>query len=204
MTLHPQPLARSRAPQVIVPLLLAALAGPAWAGPPAHYSLDPAKSTLEFEFVQAGAKNKGKFLKFPVTLEFAPDAAPAGRLDVTVDIASLNTADKDRDETLRGADLFDAAKFPQARFLATRIEKTGAGYVAQGKLTIRGVTRDVPVAFTFRDANEGGKTVGYLAGSTTIHRLDFGVGQGDWKNTGADGIANDVKVSYSLRLVAGP
>jgi polyisoprenoid-binding protein YceI len=176
-------------------LPLAAWAGPA---PPVHYTIDPAKSSLEFAFVQAGAANKGKFKSFPVTLDFSPDNLGASKLDVTVQIGSLDTGDKERDDTLRGGDLFDAAKFPQARFTSSAITKTASGYLASGKLTIRGVTRDMQVPLTFRAATEQGQTVGYLAGGATVHRLDFGVGQGDWKST--EWIANDVKVSYSLRL----
>jgi polyisoprenoid-binding protein YceI len=183
--------------------LLVALPAATWAAPPTHYTLDAAKSSLEFAFVQAGAANKGKFVKFPVALDLGPDTAPA-KLDVTVEIGSLNSGDNDRDDTLKSPDLFDAKKYPQAHFIATQITKTPAGFLAQGKLTIRNVTRDTSVPFTFRTATEGAQTAGYLAGSTTIHRLDFGVGQGDWKNTGADGIGNDVKVTYSLRLVAAP
>jgi polyisoprenoid-binding protein YceI len=183
--------------------LLVVLAFPAAAfadAPLTHYTIDAAKSTLEFSFVQAGAQNKGKFTKLQVALDFSPDNLPASKLDVTVPIGSLDSGDKERDDTLRGGDMFDAAKFPQARFTATQITKSGNGYVAQGKLTIRGVTRDTQVPLTFRTATEQGQTVGYLAGSTTIHRLDFGVGQGDWKST--EWVANDVKVSYSLRLTA--
>jgi polyisoprenoid-binding protein YceI len=196
-----RPVWSAPATSACVALLLAAL--PTWAATPTHYTLDAARSGLEFEFVQLGATNKGKFVKFPVTLDLGPDGTPA-RLEVTVDIGSLNTADKERDDTLKSSDLFDAAKYPQARFLATQFTKSPTGFVAQGKLTIRGVTKDAPIPFTFRTATEGGQSAGYLAGSTTIHRLDFGVGQGDWKNTGSDGIANDVKVSYSLRLTAAP
>jgi hypothetical protein len=61
------------------------------------------------------------------------------------------------------------------------------------------VSRDIHVPFTFRTANEQGKPSGYLLGKTTIKRLDFGVGQGDWKST--EWVGNDVSVSYSLRLV---
>jgi len=167
-----------------------------------HYSLDPAKSTLEYQYIQAGAQDKGKFGKFQASLELSPDSLPASKLDVVVEIASLNTGDKERDETLRSPDLFDAAKYPQARFTSTQITKTASGYDAAGKLTIRGVTRDQHVLFAFRTADEQGKPVGYLTGKTAIKRLDFGVGQGDWKAT--DQVGNDVTVSYSLRLTGSP
>ena len=180
----------------------AAAAPPAAAAAPAavaaHYALDPAKSSLEFTFLQAGAKNTGRFPRFAVTLD-SPGADPAGgRLEVTVEVAALDTGDKDRDDTLRSDELFAVKKFPQAHFLATQIVKTAAGYEADGALTIRGVTRDAKVPFTFREATEGGAAVGYLAGKTLVRRLDFGVGQGEWKST--DQAGNDVTVSFALRL----
>jgi len=164
-----------------------------------HYTLDQAKSTLEFQFVQAGAQNKGKFTRSPVTLEFSPDNLAASKLDVVVETGSLDTGDKERDDTLKGADLLAVAKFPQARFTSTQITKTANGYDAAGKLTLRGVSRDIHVPFSFRTADEQGKPAGYLLGKTTLKRLDFGVGQGDWKST--EWVGNDVSVSYSLRLV---
>ena len=163
-----------------------------------HYTLDPAKSSLEFTFLQAGAKNTGRFPRFAATLDCAGADPAGGRLEVTVEVAALDTGDKDRDDTLRSDELFAVAKFPQAHFLSTRIVKTATGYEAEGGLTIRGVTRQTQVPFTFREATEGGAAVGYLAGKTLVRRLDFGVGQGEWKAT--DQAGNDVTVSFSLRL----
>jgi polyisoprenoid-binding protein YceI len=165
-----------------------------------RYVLDQAKSTLEFAFTQAGALNKGHFGRFPVSMDFSADNLAASRLEVGIDVNSLDTGDKDRDDTLRGADLLSVAKFPQAHFSATQIVKTAAGFEASGKLTIRGVARDARVPFTFRTASEAGTAVGYMSGKLTIRRLDFGVGQGDWKAT--DQVGNDVTVSFALRLTA--
>jgi polyisoprenoid-binding protein YceI len=163
------------------------------------YLLDPAKSLLEYQFVQAGAQNKGRFTKYQATLEMAGDSP--GKLDVVVDMKSLDTGDKERDDTMRSADLFDVGKFPQARFTSSQITKTAAGFDAAGKLTIRNVTRDVHVPFTLRSADEQGNAAGYLAGKLVLRRLDFGVGQGDWKST--EWVGNEVTVSYTLRLLPG-
>ncbi|HKD53208.1 MAG TPA: YceI family protein, partial [Steroidobacteraceae bacterium] len=165
----------------------------------AHYVLDPAKSTLQFVFTQAGARNQGRFTRFPVTFNFSPTSPTAGHLEVTVEMTSVDTGDQERDDTLRGDDLFAVTKFPQAHFSATRINKTASGFEAVGKLTIRGVTHDLTVPFTFRTATENGAAVGYMEGRTSIKRLDYGVGQGDWKAT--DQLANDVAVAFTLRLV---
>jgi polyisoprenoid-binding protein YceI len=176
--------------------------GASAAGPASvpHYVLDPAKSSLEFAFDQAGAQNKGKFTRLAVSFDFSPENPAAGRLEVTVEMSSADTGDKERDDTLRGEDLFAVAKFPQAHYTATQLTKSPTGYEAVGKLTLRGVTRDVRVPFTFRTATENGASVGYMSGKTTVRRLDFGVGQGDWKAT--DQLGNDVGVSFALRLTA--
>jgi len=167
-----------------------------------RFVLDPARSSLQFTFLQAGAQNTGRFPRFTVALDF-PGADPAGgRLEVAVDVAALDTGDKDRDELLRSEELFAVAKFPQARFSASQVVKTASGFEADGKLTIRGVTRDARVPFTFREAAEGGAAAAYMAGKTVVRRLDFGVGQGEWQAT--DQAGNDVTVSFSLRLTPAP
>jgi len=192
---------RAPGPSVVAALLLAALPAAAADAPAVtHYVLDPAKSTLEFAFAQAGAQNKGQFKRFTVTLDFSADNLAASHLDVTIDMNSLDTGDQERDQTLRDTDLFAVKKFAQARFSAAQIVKTASGYEAVGKLTIRDVTRDARVPFTFRTAQEGGATAGYMSGKTSVKRLDYGVGQGDWKAT--DQVSNEVGVSFALRLSA--
>jgi polyisoprenoid-binding protein YceI len=174
---------------------------PAVLAAPATYRLDPSKSTLSFGFTQAGARNKGRFDKFDVNFVVDTAQSQATRLDVAVQIASLDTADKDRDSTLRGADLFNAAKFPQAHFAATTFTHTDAThYEAVGKLTIRDVTRDLRVPFTF--APEAGSSAGSMTGQIVIKRLEFGVGQGEWKST--EWVGDEVAVAFTLRLVAAP
>jgi polyisoprenoid-binding protein YceI len=186
--------------QCLAVLLLLACASAATAAP-VVYSVDAAKSALEFEFVQAGAKNKGRFPKLTLNFSFADDSLAASRLDVTLDLAALDTGDKERDDTLRDADLFNVAKFPQAHFAATQISKTTAGgYEAAGNFTLRGITRPLHVPFTLRSATEQGRQVLYMTGKTLVKRLDFGVGQGDWKST--EWVGNDVNITFNLRLVA--
>jgi len=167
---------------------------------PVHYSVDAARSLLRFSFVQAGAENTGRFRSMKGDITFAPDNLAGSRIDVTIDVASLDTGDEERDTTLKGADLFDVAKYPQARFIATKLVAKGTSrFDAQGKLTIRNVTRDLNVPITFQTKTEQGKTVGYMTGRVTIRRLDFGVGQGEWKST--EWVNDNVTVSFSLRLV---
>jgi polyisoprenoid-binding protein YceI len=186
-------------PRVALAATLTCFSTLAAAAPP-HYALDPAKSSLEFAFSQAGAQNKGHFGRFTVGFDFAADDLAASHLEVQVDTSSVDSGDQDRDDTLKSAELLSVAKFPQAHFSAAQIVKTAAGFEAHGKLTIRDVTRDATVPFTFRTASEAGANTGYMAGKLTIHRLDFGVGQGEWQAT--DQVGNDVVVSFTLRLTS--
>jgi polyisoprenoid-binding protein YceI len=135
-----------------------------------------------------------------VTFDFAPENPANAHLDVVVEMTSLDSGDQERDDTLKSPDLFATAKYPQAHYLAAQVVRTATGYEAVGKLTLRGVTRDLRVPFTFRTATENGAAVGYMSGKTSIKRLDYGVGQGDWKAT--DQVGNDVGVSFALRLTA--
>jgi polyisoprenoid-binding protein YceI len=170
-----------------------ALATTALAGP-TSYNADPAASRLEFTGVQAGADFKGVFHKFAATVNFEPEALADSRIDVQIDMSSEDSKDKDRDSTIRSADIFDVAHFPSAHYVTKSITKTAAGYSAVGSLTLRGVTKDVPIDFQFAAASAGAK----LEGTAKLKRLDFGVGQGDWKST--DQIADAVRVSFSLTL----
>jgi polyisoprenoid-binding protein YceI len=172
---------------------------PRAAGAQGSFTVDPGTSHLEFTGVQAGAEFKGVFHKFTAAIDFGPEALAAAKFDVVIDMSSEDTMDKDRDGTIRGADIFDVAHFPTAHYVTRSFAKTAAGYTALGSLTLRGVTKDVPIAFKFSPAAAGGAT---LAGTAELKRLDFGVGQGDWKST--EWVADVVKVAFTLNLKAKP
>jgi polyisoprenoid-binding protein YceI len=158
------------------------------------YSADPQQSRLEFAGVQAGAEFKGTFHKFTAAVEFAPDALASAHIDVLIDTTSVDSMDKDRDSTVRGADILDVTHFPTAHYVTRSVTKTAAGYTALGALTLRGVTKDVPIDFKFTPSATGAK----LEGSAKVKRLDFGAGQGDWKST--EWVEDAVKINFSLVL----
>jgi polyisoprenoid-binding protein YceI len=164
------------------------------AAAPASYTADPAASHLDFTGVQAGAEFKGTFHKFTAAVDFAPDAVTESHIDVQIDMNSIDTKDNDRDKTIRGPDIFDVAHFPTAHYVTRSVTKTATGYTAVGALTLHGVTKDVPINFQF--VSSGATTK--LDGTASLKRLEFGVGQGDWKST--EWIADAVKVSFSLAL----
>jgi polyisoprenoid-binding protein YceI len=164
------------------------------AGPAASYSADPQQSRLEFTGVQAGAEFKGTFHKFTAAVNFAPDALASAHFDVQIDTNSVDSMDKDRDTTIRGSDIFDVAHWPTAHYVTRSFTKTATGYTAVGALTLRGVTKDVPIDFQFTQTAAGAK----LEGSAMLKRLDFGAGQGDWKST--EWVADAVTINFSLVL----
>jgi polyisoprenoid-binding protein YceI len=144
--------------------------------------------------VQAGANFKGAFHKFAAAVDFAPDALASSRIDVQIELNSVDTMDKDRDTTIRGADVFDVAHWPTAHYVTRSFSKTATGFAAVGALTLRGVTKDVPIDFQFTQTAAGAK----LEGTAKLKRLDFGAGQGDWKST--EWVADAVQISFSLSL----
>jgi polyisoprenoid-binding protein YceI len=160
----------------------------------AGYSADPSLSHLEFVGVQAGADFKGEFHKFTATVEFAPETLANSNLDVQIDMTSVDSGDKDRDTIIRGKDIFDVAHIPTAHYVTKSIIKTAAGFTAAGTLTLHGVSKDVPIDFQFVSSGAGAK----LTGSAKLKRLDFGVGQGDWKST--EWVGDAVKINFSLVL----
>jgi polyisoprenoid-binding protein YceI len=164
------------------------------ASPVQSYTADPSASRLDFIGIQAGAEFKGTFRKFTAAIDFAPDALASSHFDVHIDLNSLDTMDSDRDTTMRGPDIFDIVHFPASHYATRGFTKTPTGYSAVGTLTLHGVTKDVPIDFVFVSTPGGAK----LEGTAKLNRLEFGVGQGDWKST--DQVKDVVKVAFSLIL----
>lgn len=161
----------------------------------AQWNMQPKESKLTFIGEQAGAQFEGGFDKFTADISFDPKNLAGSHFDVKIDTASVNTQDGERDTTIQSADLFDVKHFPTAHYVADKFTDKGANkYSATGKLTLRNVTKDVPIEFSF-ESKDGGA---WLKGTAKIKRLDFGVGQGEWKDTSA--VGNDVQVRFALRL----
>ncbi len=175
--------------------LLLVLAAPVLAADAPRYS-QAGGSTLEFEFTQLGAPASGHFGKFTTELAYDEKNLAAGSLKVTIQVASLDTGDSERDGVLKDVDLFDAQKHPTATFVANSLTRSsGGGLEAVGKLTIRGVTRDARVPLHLKPTAAGLE----LTGETMLRRLDFGVGQGEWKST--ESVGDEVRVRYKVMLV---
>jgi len=178
---------------------LLALAAPARAA--TAWTTDPAHSRLTFVATQSGGEFEGRFARFHSDIAFDPRDLAGSRFRVTIETASADTQDETRDAALVGDDFFAASRWPAATYEASRFVATADGrYEARGRLTIRGVSRDVNVVFAFKPTSAGRGAV--LSGGTTIRRLDFGVGQGEWQDT--KWVGNDVRIQFELVLGPGP
>jgi len=159
------------------------------------WTVQPKESKLTFVGIQADAEFAGAFERFNADIKFDPQDLAGSRFDVTIDTASVDTHDSERDDAIKGEDLFAVKQFPSAHYVADKFTAKGSNkFTGAGKLTLRNVTRDVPIEFTFEQKNGSA----WLKGSAQLKRLDFGVGQGDWQDT--KDVGNDVKVSVVLLL----
>ena len=185
-------------------VLLAALAlGPAAqdAGAAATaWNVDPTHSQLTFHPRLAGGEFTGRFGRFEATIRFDPTDLGQSSLLVVVDLLSARTGDSDRDVALQGSDFFQTTRWPQGTFNSTTIRSLGSGrYEATGKLTLRDVSRDVRVEFRFDPPAPSGGAA-RMTGSSSVHRLEFGVGQGDWRST--EWLDDAVRIDFDLALRA--
>ena len=148
------------------------------------WTVDPAQSTLSFKGAYSGEGFDGKFKKFSATISYDEADLSKAKFDVTIDVASVDTASSERDDSLKGDEFFDPKKFPQAHFVTESFARAADGGVeAKGKLTIRDKTQ--PVTLKVKFAATGDKAT--LDVDTMLKRADFGLGAGsDWKDIGAD------------------
>jgi polyisoprenoid-binding protein YceI len=183
-------------------VLLAALAlGPAARDARAAataWTLDPAHSQLTFHPLLAGGEFAGRFERFDATIRFDPADPGHSSLLVVVDLLSARTGDTDRDSALQGSDFFQTIRWPKGTFTSTGIKSLGGGrYEATGKLTLRDASRDVRVQFRFDPPAPSGGAA-HMVGSAVVRRLEFGVGQGDWRST--EWLDDAVRVEFDLAL----
>ncbi len=147
---------------------------------------------------------RGQFTKFSGNIVL-DEANPANsRVDVSIDVASINTRDEKRDGHLTSADFFDAATHPTITFKSTKVEVTGtnAGKI-HGDLTIKGVTRAVVLdaTFTGKAKSPWGTTSAGFNARTTINRTDFGLTWNVALETGGILVGEEITITIELEAV---
>ncbi len=186
-------------------LVLAALllARPALAGPQDPWTVDPRSSSITFGATQVGSIVSGRFPAWTAGIVLDPGSLAAARIDIRIRMSEASTNNRDVDSLMKGPNFLDVQKFPEARFVATSVVAKGGGrYEAQGKLTLRDVTRDAVLPFSLAIADEPsqpGTLRATARGRIVLKRLDYGVGRNEWAGTGQ--VADEVTVD--ITVVAG-
>lgn len=161
----------------------------------AQQKLLPAQSEIAFTSRQMGVPVDGKFKKFDAQVAFDPKKADAAKIGLTIDLTSVSLGASETEAEVVKPDWFNTKAFPQATFQSTAVKAVGGGkFEVTGKLAIKGASKDIVVPVTL--AQSGPTTT--ATGAFTIKRLDYNIGEGDWKDTSM--VANDVQVKFKLAL----
>jgi polyisoprenoid-binding protein YceI len=168
------------------------------------YNIDPAHTTVEFVVRHLMiTKVRGRFTKHAGTVELVPGSDVPAALAVTIDAASIDTHEEQRDAHLRSGDFFEVEKYPHLTFESTSISGAPENFKVHGKLTLHGVTRDVTLTAAFEGRVKdpwGGERVGYTA-QGTINRKDFGLNWNAALETGGVVVGDEVKIELNVEAV---
>jgi polyisoprenoid-binding protein YceI len=157
------------------------------------FKIDPVHSAAVYRVTHLNTSAHWGMVHEPTgTFTVNPDGTMA--LDVTMEIAKLDSGNEKRTQHLQGPDFFNAKQFPTMTFKSTGSTKTAEGYTVNGDLTIKGVTKPIEAHVTKVGEGKGMKgeqLAGYEA-SFSVNRLDYGV------NYGPNAIGNEVKVTVAM------
>jgi polyisoprenoid-binding protein YceI len=186
------------------------LASPSNMGPlpdPGTYIVDPAHTFAYFGAVHhIVGLVRGRFDKVTGTISAAKDPADCA-VDISIDTASIDTQVTRRDEDLRGPDFFDVKSFPAMTYRGRGIRKTAdRAWVMDGSLTIRGVTREVPLTFHFKGLfpgmPAGSPARASFHASAAVKRGDFGVTRDNLMELAPNAKGPDVEIQIDVEANA--
>jgi polyisoprenoid-binding protein YceI len=171
----------------------------------AKYTLDASHSSATFSVRHLMISNvRGEFQKLSGSAVYDPSKPAATRLEATIEVASINTREPQRDAHLKGADFFDVEKYPNITFVSRRATPKDGGLEIVGDLTIRGTTREVTleVADITPEHKDpwGNLRIGATA-STKIKRSDFGMTWNAALEAGGVVVGDEVKIHLEVELV---
>ena len=170
------------------------------------WQIDPAHSHVEFAVRHLMISSvKGAFGDVQGTVWVDESDARTVLVDVTIQVASIDTRQEQRDAHLRSADFFDAARFPTITFRSRMVEGShhDGEFRLVGDLTIRGVTREVvlDVSAEGRLTDPWGAERAGFSAQGKIDRTDFGLTWNQALETGGVLVSNEVKISVEVELI---
>ncbi|MGA9507817.1 MAG: YceI family protein [Candidatus Sulfotelmatobacter sp.] len=170
------------------------------------WNIDPVHSVAEFKVKHMMISNvKGQFTRIKGVLNLDENDVTNSGVEASIEAASINTRDDQRDAHLKSADFFDVEKFPALTFKSTRINRVGDGELAvAGDLTIHGVTRSVVFNVegpTAAAKDPWGNIRRGLSATVKINRKDFGLTWNSALETGGLLVGDEVAISLDLQFV---
>ena len=161
------------------------------------YAIDPGHSSVSFKIRHVVGNVRGSFKGLKGTIEFNEADPSASAVRVRIDTAGVDTGIGKRDDHLRSADFFDAAKYPEITFISKKVDAKNSQLI--GDLTMHGVTREVVLDYTYAGLaqNKKGETVIGGSGQTRLNRRDFGI---HYDPSGLT-VGNDVAVDLDIEAV---
>jgi len=161
---------------------------------PFIWQLSPSDVNIEFQTAYLGEAINGQLAMQKAEIIFDPKALDQSQIKISIGLKSVKTGDKDRDETLMGADFFDTLNHPVAQFEAKRIIVTGVDtYRAYGHLTLKGKKLAHVLNFQLKLKDDKAS----MSAISTIDRLAYGIGTGEFADTKT--IPADVTVQIKLK-----
>lgn len=168
------------------------------------WNLDPSHSELLFKVRHMMITNvKGEFRKFNATIDLVGNDLSTAAVQVDVDTASIFTNDDNRDKHLKSADFFDVEQHPKLTFTGTSFTKKGSDHELTGNLTIKGITKPVPLDVEFGGLNTdpyGNEKLGFSL-SGRINRKDWGLNWNAALETGGVLVSDEVRISAEVQFV---
>lgn len=170
------------------------------------WNLDPVHSVAEFKVKHMMISNvKGQFTALKGTLHLDENDIANSTVEASIEAASINTREPQRDTHLKSPDFFDVEKFPTLSFKSSKVHKNDGGELAvTGDLTIHGVTRSVTFAVegpTPATKDPWGNQRRGLSATTKINRKDFGVSYNAALEAGGILVGEEVTITLDIQFV---
>ena len=157
-------------------LLLPLLPSPTAAAAPQAFTADAAHSRINFVAYTKIFDAVGVFKKWSAKAQLDPADLSQSQIEVTVQVASVDTDSGKRDEHLRKKDFFWVEKYPTAHFKSSKFVVKSADLVeVHGTLTVRGVSKKIAIPLQVKRSKQGKRDVIALKGETTLNRRDFNI-----------------------------
>lgn len=169
----------------------------------ATYRIDVGHSDISFRIRHLMSRTRGTFNEWAGTITADPADWSTGKVEVTIQAASIDTRHERRDADLRSDNFLDVETFPTITFRSTGVEVTGTTIAITGDLTIRDVTRPVVLHGEFLGATGKGtprERIGFEA-ATTINRLDYGVKWNRALEGGGVLLGDELEISIGIEAV---